>query len=205
MRCPADDLPPDGIWEKTMPGVNPAYPEGVYYGTASYGFNWGPDPSPQPPVPYNGEPCPAEGMFHFNRPTMWRDVLDGLSNTILMGERSHFDPDMKAPNYIHPHHFAYWYASNCSYYTSRRAMAPTNFRIVQSPDRSTPAARMNASFNRMNSYGSGHGRGANLAFCDGSVKFVSEGVSLPVLKALSTKAGPLIPGAPLEADIPKNL
>ena len=44
-------------------------------------------------------------------------------------------------------------------------------------------------YKRAGAYGSEHAGGANLAFADGSVKFVSQGISLLTLRALCTKAG----------------
>ena len=42
---------------------------------------------------------------------------------------------------------------------------------------------------RLSAFGSGHGRGSNFAFCDGSVRFVRDSVALEGLRALSTRAG----------------
>src|SRR5262245_1594786 len=41
LRCPADALPADGVYQFYAPGEAAAFPQGLYYGLTSYGANWG--------------------------------------------------------------------------------------------------------------------------------------------------------------------
>src|SRR5205085_7413678 len=54
----------------------------------------------------------------------------------------------------------------------------------------------NASHNKaLSTARSNHAGGVNLLFCDGSVRFVSDGVRLATCRALATRAGGEVPGA----------
>jgi len=59
---------------------------------------------------------------------------------------------------------------------------PINYEMPTGGDRL-------ALLNRSAAFGSGHKGGANLAFADAHVRFVSESIAVPTLKALSTRAG----------------
>ncbi|HZU38971.1 MAG TPA: H-X9-DG-CTERM domain-containing protein [Gemmataceae bacterium] len=69
-----------------------------------------------------------------------------------------------------------------------RAAGPINYRIPTNPP-PTGAARSLAFNKRLLGYSSNHAGGANIAFADGSVRFLSDNLSLITLQALATRAG----------------
>ena len=55
------------------------------YAAASYAANWGPSTAT---VNLDDTPLQSRGMFYRNSDTRIRDVTDGLSNTLAIGERT---------------------------------------------------------------------------------------------------------------------
>lgn len=55
------------------------------YATASYAANWGPSTSA---VNLDDTPLRSQGVFFRNSRTRFRDLTDGLSNTLFLGERT---------------------------------------------------------------------------------------------------------------------
>lgn len=55
------------------------------YGAASYAANWGPSTAT---VNLDDTPLLSQGVFYRNSATRFRDLTDGLSNTLVLGERT---------------------------------------------------------------------------------------------------------------------
>ncbi len=180
-RCPSD-----AFAAQTPRGLSsqPEYP----FGLGSYGVSGSTDS-----IWITGvAPEKCDGLIYMNSKTKFTDILDGTSNTILGGERSFNDPGLKAINISDDtlfYHAAIWrngYIPPLSF--QRVPLDQINYRIPTNPP-PTGAARSLAFAKRLLGYSSNHPGGANLAFGDGSVRFLTDGLSLIVLQSLVTRAG----------------
>lgn len=149
-RCPAD----------TTPATNPMRSG---YGTSNYSANFGDQPLPRPvpgrlsaswpgqpdtPMGRNGS-LQVTGLFWLNSNVRFRDVTDGMSNTIMAGERS--------------------YRSGAGVWPGVGSNEFENDQVTESSVNS----RLNQSFT---GYSSLHAGGANFMLSDGSVRFISNQV-----------------------------
>lgn len=179
-----------------------------HYALTSYGGNGG-------SRAYFPEDAITDGIFHttgeaseperHQKPVRPRQVTDGLSRTLLFGERYHDDPNylsFNAAGWGEPlKEWGWWGAS-----TSRKmighvtlsSLAPLNYQLpfgYGSRAGQSPPADGFAQFQdyyvdlRIAAYGSGHPEGLNLCFADGSVQFTSDSIDHALLKAISTRAG----------------
>ena len=195
--CPSDDVPTNPITTADRDWT---------YALSSYGGNGG-------ARSYFPQQSTADGMFHTTgaasepkqnqRPVKSRDVIDGLSKTLLFGERSHTDANYQSFNaagWGEPlAEWGWWGAS-----TSRKmvghvtlsAHAPVNYRLPFSYDNrndQTPSAASFAAFQyyvdlRISAFGSNHPGGANFTLADGSLRFLTDETDHTALHALSTRA-----------------
>jgi prepilin-type N-terminal cleavage/methylation domain-containing protein/prepilin-type processing-associated H-X9-DG protein len=173
--CPSDPMP-QTVSTYTTGGVT------YYFGMNSYlgnngTYSW-----------YVGDAGPAystDGVFYINSKTTIPGITDGTSNTFMAGERYHKDTA-----YANISTLGGWAWSNYSavqdYLGSTRM--PLNYNLgnlgITAPTQSQTDQRVSA-------FGSGHTNGANFVFCDGSVRFVSNGdtSNLANYQALSTRSG----------------
>jgi prepilin-type N-terminal cleavage/methylation domain-containing protein/prepilin-type processing-associated H-X9-DG protein len=161
-----------------------------FYGLSSYGGNSG-------TVSGGGGDFSAslDGVFFRNSRVRLTDIKDGTSNTFLFGERFHRDPQFDRltlaldPSFYPLAGWGCW--ASCWHPLGSLGdvllgtLAPINYLV---PPNSNDSDFSWEDF-RLNAFGSGHSHGANFAFADGTVRFVTEHISLPMLQAASTRDG----------------
>ena len=186
LLCPSDPLP-DPVVHVLSDAQLPQYDWAAgFYALTSYGGNAGKRSFPLAQVT-------RDGIFFQNSKVRVADVGDGTSNTFLFGERSHSDAEYDRitqaafSDYYPLEAVGMWAAA---FMTSGGSLAQ---HLLSTPVpisyRMPPTGGKTQMFDRLCAYGSGHPGGANFAFADGSVRFLSEQTNLATLQALSTRAG----------------
>jgi prepilin-type processing-associated H-X9-DG protein len=196
--CPSDAIAENPI-------VFPMY--GWTYALTSYGGNGG-TRSYFPPS------SKADGVFHTTGPASEpaanqtavrpEDITDGLSHTLLFGERSHYDPNYASFNGQGwgelLNQWGWWAASTDRKMIGQVTMSgyvPINYvQPFSYANRAgqTPPADTFADFQatwvdmRICAFGSCHPGGANFCFADGNGQFLATETAIDVLQALSTRA-----------------
>jgi prepilin-type N-terminal cleavage/methylation domain-containing protein/prepilin-type processing-associated H-X9-DG protein len=171
--CPSDPAPTQITY--TTRGVT------YYFGANSYGGNAG-------IVSFYTDNMTRDGLFFINSSVTIPSISDGTSNTLMFGERNRIDPTYDR---IYGGSFGQrsgWAWSNTlpGFDYLFGSIQPINWLM---PPSLTGDPGFIYEDYRFSCYGSFHSGGANFGFADGSVKFLSNSVSLPVLQALSTRNG----------------
>jgi prepilin-type N-terminal cleavage/methylation domain-containing protein/prepilin-type processing-associated H-X9-DG protein len=139
-----------------------------------------------------GEPGVAgEGVFFRNTAVRFSEITDGLSQTLLVGERS--------IQMIKGRGQATWVGA-----VPGAQFWSCDSTAIGDPDASGPCVKEDGSgmtlghtgeghgpgdpFSDVNQFISRHGRGANFVFCDGHVRYLNSSMDYPTYKALSTRA-----------------
>jgi prepilin-type N-terminal cleavage/methylation domain-containing protein/prepilin-type processing-associated H-X9-DG protein len=174
LLCPSDPLPEPVFQLKDQ----------SFHGLSTYGGNAG---------KRSTLVQTEDGIFFIDSSVRLADITDGTSNTFLFGERSTVDPEFDSRISVvwPPPKSPLWGWSRWANVLSPGAPGsvtlstpvPINYQVPPGAD--LPQAFLD----RVCAFGSGHTGGANFAFADGSVRFVSETIPLDTLKALSTRAG----------------
>jgi prepilin-type processing-associated H-X9-DG protein len=135
------------------------------------------------------------GIFHYQSKVRPADVFDGLSNTLLLGERNHYDPIMDTWNKQAGidegiDQWGYWFGAEYDGF-NHQGYTPLNYQMpVTDSGLTFGSAQWNLEYyKRLDAWGSRHIGGANAALADGSVRFLYNGMSLVTLAAAATRAG----------------
>jgi type II secretory pathway pseudopilin PulG len=187
LLCPSDPLPRPLHRMQLDPPYE--WMNGVY-GLASYGGNAG--------IRSFGNadrPQSEDGIFFKRSRVRTAMIADGSSHTLLLGERSHEDPDYdrlaeKLDRSMGP--LAAWgaWCSAAHEFGSQAdvllgSIVPINYQVNAVPAMDD----WDMLDGRLSAFGSGHPGGADFALADGSARFIADELALEVLRALSTRAG----------------
>jgi len=125
---------------------------------------------------------PSNGIFAINGPRLAAEVIDGLSNTIMIGDYIH--RDATGGNGGFPGNVRVWLFS-----TRDSQLATYGMRMIYQDTINSPRDRtMGVAFNHL-PFGSNHPGGVNFAIADGSVRFVTENIDFNVYRAAATIDG----------------
>jgi prepilin-type N-terminal cleavage/methylation domain-containing protein/prepilin-type processing-associated H-X9-DG protein len=187
LLCPSDPLPETVVEPTAAATKAPAWSRG-FYGIISYGGNAGTRSTPL---------GARDGIFWVDSSVGFKDITDGPSNTLLFGERYHLDQvwelrndELQAGIDSLAHHGKWGFVAGLG-----GVMANVTLHTAVKINYRMPAGGDSAALgDRLCAFGSGHTGGANFAFADGSVHFLSESMSLQILQYLSTRRGREIVG-----------
>ncbi len=202
MQCPSN--PGTGLNESHAAASNGQYGRGDYYavaGTRGYPGYVATRPSlwnpfgpgtdvPRPPGSAGSASAGrADGMWNRNIAYGMKDNTDGTSNTLFLAERKFHDPifDSCAPttgsSTMIRNWGWVWFGAEGNLFLATGV--PINYQHRNCTDFADPLLYDN----RINSIGSMHAGGANVALVDGSVQFMSQTISAIVLRAYGTRSG----------------
>jgi prepilin-type processing-associated H-X9-DG protein len=184
LLCPSDLLPETVVELTDQASNGPEWCRG-FYALTCYGGNAGTHSV------IAGGLQSRDGIFFIDRCIRMQDIRDGTSNTLLFGERYHFDPEWDRRraelNFgidSLPHMGKWGYAAG----TSGIMGNVTAHSAVKINYRMPAGGNLSELFDRASAFGSGHAGGANFALADGSVRFVSDSIPLSTLQALSKRS-----------------
>jgi prepilin-type N-terminal cleavage/methylation domain-containing protein/prepilin-type processing-associated H-X9-DG protein len=183
LRCPTDSfLPPTATTSGYVFGLNTYAGNG---GTMIFGFNGNAGWTGAAKANNNGLFNIVENGDVGVSP---RSITDGLSKTLMFGERNHQDPqfDILYPTFPLAtwSGWAWTFPCNAVGDNLGHSAVPINYSI--------PVGASGNSYinNRLSAWGSFHTGGANFCFADGSVQFLLDSTDLTgVLQPLSTIRG----------------
>jgi prepilin-type N-terminal cleavage/methylation domain-containing protein/prepilin-type processing-associated H-X9-DG protein len=133
------------------------------------------------------EPQTGQSIQQLGGPENFRAIMDGLSNTFMVGEYTESKPNTKDGSGENRGTFwAYTYASyNQSSFSNLPQTYTTDFNACFNTDVGLPYTDQPCK----RSWGSNHTNGLNILMCDGSVRWLAYSTDLRVMTALATIAG----------------
>jgi prepilin-type N-terminal cleavage/methylation domain-containing protein/prepilin-type processing-associated H-X9-DG protein len=146
---------------------------------------------------YGPDEITRDGIFSLDSKVRLAHVTDGSANTFLFGERWHHDPEYDRIAAVYPGYYPLADAGAWGtvvaagqnggplFLLTLSSAVPINYQVAPN----APVGDVPTRNDRLCAFGSGHPAGANFAFVDGSVRFVSDQIPLETLQALSTRAG----------------
>ncbi len=173
-RCPTD--PSSEFWdlgEEDNPATIIAR-----LPTANYVGNFGTE-GPEDiceTAPYPAAQCRSDGIFYHNSSTRLRDLTDGTSNTVFLGEhRTDTRVSTVAATGIEWH--STWVG-----YVAEGAEAPVRFLAVADHTPNAPSLHID-------DYSSWHTGGTHFLYGDGRVRFLTENVDINLFRGMVTRSG----------------
>jgi prepilin-type N-terminal cleavage/methylation domain-containing protein/prepilin-type processing-associated H-X9-DG protein len=131
-----------------------------------------------------------DGAFDQNRQYALESLSDGTSNTLMLGERHYFDPVFDSSPIVDDRIKDWgwvWFGAQGDAFLG--CSVKINFRLPADFDSRSGGEQQLLFEDRINAYGSGHTGGANFSLCDGSVRFIRDGISPVTFLALGTRNG----------------
>ncbi len=151
----------------------------------NYVVNWGQVYYDTAPGTAQAPFCHLTGNRSTPRKTVFTDITDGLSNTLLMSEYlmswSHDDNDWRGDIQNDDGVFKFM-----TFFTPNTTAQDEVSWAIQNGD---PLMPVTTTGNEQNTARSRHPGGVNATLCDGSVKFISNNISLNTWAALGTMNG----------------
>ena len=174
-RCPSSNLEERHVFKNSF-----------WYGLTSYAGNAGTRIYPKSVA--NSSKQNNDGIFNIveqgDTGIALRKITDGLSKTLLYGERNHDDPvfDSSASSPPLTGWSTWGWTSGNSAIGDETGHAAVSINYQLLP----PTATQTQCDNRQNAWGSFHAGGANFCMADGSVTFLSDDMDLDTLRYMST-------------------
>jgi prepilin-type N-terminal cleavage/methylation domain-containing protein/prepilin-type processing-associated H-X9-DG protein len=130
-------------------------------------------------------PDTNNGVFYRNSRNGLRDITDGSSSTLMVGERSRNVADATWVGAV-----PIWRLCTNPKWSVQECGPPSTMVLSHTGTASTgPIYVPNSKASMVDDYWSLHPGGCNFLFCDGSVRFIKESVNPGTFSYLSTRAG----------------